>query len=146
MPANITRTYDLNNVTLVLGTSLITEFIKGEALVASFDDDDWAPVQGSHGSVVRAKKFNNLGTLVIRTMQGSPTNTLLMALRNTDVESGAGSFPLQLKDNLGGNLVSAPQCWFTKASDMTFGEEIGQNEWNLKAGHLQMTYGPNLSA
>ena len=141
-----TRTYNLDDVTLVLGTNIITEFIKGEAITVSKDDDDWAVTQGSHGSVVRAKKFNNVGTVVIRTVQGSPTNKLLNDMMYADIASGEDSFSLQLKDNRGESVVSAPQCWFMKPADMTFGEEVGQLEWSIKAGHLKMEYGSNVSA
>ena len=141
-----TRTYALDDVTLVLGTNLITEFVKGEAITCSKDDDDWTVTQGSHGAVCRAKKHNNIGTVVIRTMQGSPTNKLISDMLKADLADGAKSFALQLKDNRGAAVVSAPQCFFLKPADMAFGEEVGQREYTVKCGHLSMDDGANASA
>lgn len=139
-----TRVYDVNLVTLVFGGIPIQEFADGDAMVAEYDDDDFVTSQGSHGSVMRAKKHNNLVTLTIRLMQGSPSNSYLSSINTADRTGGTGVRTCQMKDLLGADLLVAPFAWVMKPANMGMATEPGEREWVIKLSNATMTHGENV--
>lgn len=138
-----TRVYDVNLVALNFRGIPIQEFADGDAMSAEYDDDDFATGQGSHGAVLRAKKHNNIVTLTVRLMQGSPSNAFLSAQNKLDRTLGTGIGVLSMKDLLGSDLLASPAAWVMKPAPMTMATEPGEREWIFTCSNAEMDHGPN---
>lgn len=132
----LTRTYSLEDHVAALGPVIITEWAPGDAVTVSKDGEDWEKTVGSHGSVVKSRKYNPGGKVVFKIQQGSPVNKLLQDL----LETGK-TLPFTIKDLGGEAQAKAPDCWFKKVPDLPLGEKSGEIEWELDCGHLTIKHG-----
>lgn len=146
MAVGITRNFAVDDVSLILAGLPVTEYASGDAVTLTFNEDDFVVVQGSHGSVLRAKKHNNVAEMIIRIMQGSPVNDFLSARHNLDRNTRMGTFPSMLKDNLGLSLASAAQAWIKKFAELKFAEEGSAVEWTVVLANPQLSIGLNIPA
>ncbi len=137
------RHYNLDEVTLSIAGVVVTEFATGDAIEIEFDEDDWNVTQGHHGSVVRSKMPNNIASITVTVMQGSPVNELLQSLSDQDRFTGFGAGPFFVKDLNGTSLATAPSSWIKKVPNMTMGTEPGEREWQVTAANLEMHHGQN---
>jgi hypothetical protein len=138
------REYDINNVAVILGGVPITEFVDGDSIKISFDEVDWSVSQGSHGSTIRTRKHNNVGTCVLQIVQGSPTLDYLSLKALFDRLTGLGKFSFLARDMRGLSKAFAPDAFFEKVADMSFGTEASGREWTIKLVGLEITHGQNL--
>jgi len=138
-----TRVYDVNRVSLTFKGIPIEEFADGDAMVAEYDEDDFVVAQGSHGSVLRAVKHNNVVTLTVRLMQGSPSNAYLSQQSKVDRLTGGGIGSLMMKDLLGQDLLSGPFAWVMKPAAMGMATEPGEREWVFQVSNAEMDHGAN---
>lgn len=139
-----TRNYSLDDVYMFVDSILITEYSDGDAIEIEYDEDDTTEIQGTHGSVVVSERPNNVASVTMRLMQGSPTNGFMWELRKRKRGSGVVSFPFMVRDNRGELLVSSAQAWIKKPSALGMGTEAGNREWALKLGNPQMKDGENV--
>ena len=146
MAVGITRNYSLDDVTCIVGGFIINEYAAGDGVAITWLEDDFAVVQGSHGSVMRSKKHNNVAEATIRIMQGSPVNDFLSAKLNLDRNTRLGTFAWLITDNFGATLVNAAQAWIKKPPDIKFSEEPQEVEWTIVLGNPQWNVGANAPA
>jgi hypothetical protein len=146
MAVGITRNYSLDDVSCIVGTFPLTEYAAGDGVSITWLEDDFVVVQGSHGSVMRAKKHNNVAEATIRIMQGSPANDFLSLRLNIDRDTRLGTFEFLLRDNFGLTLVKAAQAWIKKPPDIKMSEEPQEVEWTIVLGNPQFNVGENLAA
>jgi hypothetical protein len=136
------RQYDLSRIAVSLGGVLIDEY-SSDGLSHDTDGDDWSFVSGSHGSVVASKMNNNISTLTLNVMQGSPAQQRLSDLRAAGLL--AGFFSVLVKDALGTTLISAAQAKIIRPAPINFGEEAQGYEWTIKLLNPFIAHGVNLS-
>jgi hypothetical protein len=138
-----TRNYSLDDVYLTIAGQLITEFTEGDSIDVEYDEDDTVETQGTHGSVMVSERPNNIMSVTVRTMQGSPINGYLWDLRKSKRMSGSLAFDFMLRDNRGELMVTTSQAWFKKPSALGTGTEAGNREWMLKLGSPNPKDGEN---
>lgn len=139
----VTRNYSLDDVTCTISDFLVNEYAAGDAIGVAFDEDDFVVSQGSHGSVLRAKKHNNVAEVTIRIMQGSPVNDFLSARHAQDRLTRQGAFPFYLKDNNGLTLIHAPYAWVKGWPEVNLNEEPSEVEWTIKISNPVIHIGSN---
>lgn len=144
MAVGITRNYAIDDTALIFGGVPLSEYASGDAIVVTFNEDDFVVVQGSHGSVLRAKKHNNIAEMVVRIMQGSPANDFLSFQHNLDRNTRMGSVPCLLKDLLGNTFASSAQAWIKKFAEIKLAEEGSEVEWTIVLSNPQLAIGANL--
>ncbi|MFA6605155.1 MAG: phage protein [Patescibacteria group bacterium] len=137
------RDYDVNSIAVLLGGIPITEFADGDAVSIAFDDVDFVPTQGSHGSTIRSRKHNNLGKCTLSIMQGSPALDILQSLLTADRLTGLAKFSFMVKDMRGNSLAAAPSAWFEKTPDLKFATEASAREWVIVLAGLEVMHGQN---
>lgn len=136
------RHYDKDLVSVMVMGVPIMDFADGD-IAFEFDEDDWVTEQGHHGSVIRAKKPNSVGTLTVPVLQGSPTSDALSAAVDLDLSTGLGSKPAQVKDTNGTTLVSATSSWCKKRPAVKLGTEPGDVEWVFTLAGAKSHVGQN---
>ena len=141
-----TKNYSLDDVTCIVGSFPINEYSSGDGVSISWSEDDFVVVQGSHGSVIRAKKHNNVAEATVRIIQGSPVSDYLSERAILDRTTRLGSFAFLIKDNFGATLVTAPQAWIKKPPDIKFSEEPQEIEWVIVLSNPVWYVGANLPA
>ena len=146
MAVGVTRNYSLDDTTCIVGTFPLNEYASGDGVKVAWNEDDFMVVQGSHGSVLRAKKHNNVAEATIRVMQGSPVNDFLSERINTDRNTRLGTFPFFLRDNFGATKVACAQAWVKRIPVITFAEEGKEVEWTIVLANPTFNIGANLPA
>ena len=137
------RHYNLDEVLLMVGGVLVTEFIEGDAISVAFDNDRWIKKDGHHGSTIRSKNPAHSGTATIKLMQGSPANASLQALLDVDDASGAGTGAFEVRDLNGTSYATGQKSWLVKDPDMAFGTEAGEVEYQVHIAGLKISHGQN---
>ncbi len=130
------KTYDYNQVAVIIGGTQATGVAEGEAVTVEQDADAWALTIGADGEQTRSKSNNNAGTVTLKLMQTSDMNDILTAFYNADKLSNNGKFPLMIKDNSGRSLHVAEQAWVQKLPKVGYGAEASEREWVIRTGEL----------
>lgn len=100
-------------------------------------------VIGADGSGQHSLHADKSGKVTIRLLKTSPTNKLLSAMYAAQTASGAshGQNTISGTDTLRGDSITASQCAFSKAPDLTYGKEAGFLEWEFMAIAIDRTLG-----
>ena len=136
-----TRTYDSCEVIVSVGGQPITGFAQGSKVTLERDEDAFTKYIGVDGEVSRSKNCNKAGTATITLAQTSPSNDLLSELAANDEAANTGVVPLLVRDLNGTTLAAAPDAWVRKMPSTAFGKEIGDREWVLDCGRLNLFVG-----
>ena len=99
--------------------------------------------QGPGGSVaVSRARGPRLGTLRLRVMQTSPSNSMLQALCDAQDAPGFSAYPIAQLHNLqGGENVIMPRAVITKEPEIGYSDGIEVREWTLKGLATQQAAG-----
>lgn len=137
------NTLDPQQYLPIVGGHIVTGFAPGTMISVSRANDTWKKTVGATGEVVRSRNRDRTGTITFTLLQTSPSNLYLSGLNHKDEALGTGIVPVQVKDNLGTTVISAPQAWVLKPADVTYGDEVESREWTLDCADLDMLVGGN---
>jgi len=129
-------TYNPKQVTLSLGAKTMTGFMDGTFILAERNDQAFHLKVGSDGEGARAKSADQSGKVTLTLLQTSPSNDDLSAFANADELSGAGEFPLLLRDASGRTLMSAVTAWIQKFANTEFAKEVVGRQWVIETDQL----------
>ncbi|MCP4570696.1 MAG: DUF3277 family protein [FCB group bacterium] len=116
----------------------------GDFCVVEQNEDAFALQIGTDGEACRSKSNNRSGTITITLMASSPTNDLLSAMYNVDINSnGDGINPMGVVDLSGTSLFAAEKAWIKKPPSTTFSRESGSREWVFETNVLVQHHGGN---
>lgn len=121
--------YDLDAVSAILLGVPVQDYAVGDSIEIELAEDDWVTTQGHHGSIVRAKRPNEIAEATITLMQGSPINELLMTAADLDRRTGLGAGVTQVKDTNGTTVVASARSYIKKRPNVGLGTEPGSVEW-----------------
>src|SRR5690625_2008017 len=76
------RTYDPQDVNVIVDGTIITGFAEGTMVTAEKDEDDFTATYGAQGDYSSAESHNTLGTVTITLKHNSPSLSFLRSLRN----------------------------------------------------------------
>lgn len=106
-------------------------FIKVSRAADSFEKD-----VGADGEVARTASADRSGTIEITLQSVSESNDLLSdsVLRDELTQASTGSF--FLTDASGRTVLSAPEAWVKKPTDVEFAASKGTRTWTIETGNL----------
>ena len=139
--------YDSNAVAIsICGIPIVSGFAEGELVRITMVEDAFKEYQGADGGVSRAATHDRRANIEIRLAQTSPTNDLLSALHNVDINSpnGAGVGVFEVCDLQGTSLHFASKCWIEKSPDAAFDREVKERVWKLKCADMKNFVGGSL--
>lgn len=141
-----TRIYDSNQVQVSFAGVPVQGYADGDFLAITKESDAFSSVVGTDGDVARSKTNDRRATIEIILMQTSPTNDLLSAIHQADLNTpgGAGVGAFLVVDLNGTSLYSAGNCWIKRAPDPAFGREAQERTWTLECDELIEFTGGNL--
>lgn len=140
MPRN-SATYDPAAVTFVWGVIQIVGYIDGTFIKAARAKKSYTKRVGADGEVVRSMTKDQSGTISFSLMSSADCNALLSAAQLADELTGAGVFPVLIKDGRGLDLCSAPFGWLTGSPDMEKAMEAGEVAWEMDCDFLTIFHG-----
>jgi hypothetical protein len=135
------KSYDPKNVSMIIGSHIVTEFEDGTFINVERNNDTWAIKKGASGETARAKSNDRSGIFTFTLMQTSPSNDFLSALAITDEASNSGVVPVLIKENGGTTACQATEAWIRRPSAVEYSKTVGARSWILETGDLVMNVG-----
>lgn len=141
-----TRIYDSKKVACSLAGLPLSGYADGNFLEVTYDSDQFVDVIGTDGTVSRSKSNDLRATVTIRLMQTSPSNDVLSALLQVDLnaDGGAGVGAFMVTDVQGTTLLIGENAWIMKFPDQNFGREAQERSWTIKVDKLNSFVGGNV--
>lgn len=136
--------YDPKRVIVTVGGSPILGFASGTFIEVERSEDAVNLMVGTQGEYAWALNRNKSGTITLTLMHTAQSNDILSAMARAGELTGLGGRPLSVNDTNGRTLVSAPEVWVQKLPNLEYGNEVGNREWVLIAGDLDIAVGGNL--
>lgn len=141
------RVWSMADVACIVNGLAITEFVDGDAISITLDEDDIVVTQGQNGAVSFAFRPNSVAEVTLNILQGSPDNKTLNDLIDSVLGARRGSLSIDVSDGRSNNAnetlfsSSAAQCM--KRPDMNFATETGPVAWTFKAFVDVFNFGGN---
>ena len=136
-------TYDPSQVTVTFTGANIHGFIDGSFIKAERDESAFFLQIGADGEFARAKNKNKAGKVTVTLQQTSVSNDTFAAAAKLDELGNGGYGALIIKDLNGTTLLNAQTAWVDKIAPLELGKELGQREWVLRTGYIDIFVGGN---
>jgi hypothetical protein len=130
-------TFDPAGVLVTCGTTTLIGLAKGSFVKVMRDSPLTTDDVGANGDVVVIKNNDQRGSIEVEAMSSTPTNDFLSAQAATYELTGAGFFPVLVKDLSGRSIASGPQAWVEKVADADYSTESTTRAWKIRVGRLQ---------
>jgi len=131
------KNFSFKNLNVIYGIDEIEGFADGDDVVTiELDNDQFAKIVGAKGDVTRTQTTDNSCTITIKLLQTSKSNAVLMALYNTDRETGAGVLPLIINDKETGESHVVNNAWIMKAPNIVRGGNPNTMDWIFQGDFL----------
>lgn len=141
--SNVTATFNINDLTCILGAFQISGFFD-DIVTIKYDEPAITSKQGCDGEVGRAINKKKLATATFQIIQTSSTNDLLTASFVTMKQTGL-TLPFVLKDSSGSTLVESSAAWIEDMAEIGLGGEVKAKEWVVKLSNANIINGGNNS-
>lgn len=135
------KTYNSRQVTISLGTHAVTGLADDSFVTIEPLGDGVTSKSGCDGEVARAIDPNEQYSVKLTLLQTSNSNSFLQAQYNADKATGAGEFPILVKDLKGNFVFSADSAWVVKPPSRAYGKETNNREWELQTGQATVNEG-----
>jgi Protein of unknown function (DUF3277) len=135
------ESYDPLDISIIVAGQDVQGLAPDSFVTVTRKNDMWELVEGCDGQVARAKSNSTTCEVKLTIMQTSPTNDVLSALYTADEKTGAGLFPIFIRDSSGTTTFFALQAWIPKPADISFGKSVGNREWTIQSGESTMFVG-----
>ncbi len=123
------KTYDPNELSIIIGTSPIVGFEEDSGVAIEFEDPQYEIHNDVHGNVARFRQNKNIGKVTLNLTQTSASNDVLSSWLEADRINNGGIFPVMIKDNSGTTLVSSTAAYIEQLPSIEFGNENKTREW-----------------
>lgn len=141
------KTYDPNDVQIIMGGVPITGFADGTFINIAHDEDAYTKTVGADGEVSRARSNNRSATVTLTLKQTSASNDALSGFYAADELSNAGVVPLMVKEiGSGRTLVFAQAAWVQKVPDVGYSKDVEDRAWTIATAQLKTFVGGNASS
>lgn len=127
--AGTSATYDPDNVSLTVGTIVVTGFAGGTDIAVTPSSDSASKKVGSRGDVIFNIRRDESAQLRFTLMRSSPSNPLLQV-----VNKARQVVKVLLKDNTSGEIVQAAHGIVMRRPDTAHGDEAADKEWVISLG------------
>lgn len=126
------KTYNPKKVTMALGNHMVRGYSEDSFITIEPVGEGVTSQSGADGEVVRSVDPDNRYTVKIVVQQTSSTNDFLKKMRKKDKKDGTGTFPLNIKDLMGGDAFSAEHAWVKNDAAWGRGKSASDREWELE--------------
>ena len=141
------KTYDPNNVQVIMGGVPIGGFADGTFVSIAFDEDQFAKTVGADGEVSRSKSNNNSATITMTLKQTSASNDALSGFAQADNLDGSGAVPLMIKEiGSGRTLCFTQAAWVQKLPDVGYSKEVEDRAWTIATAQMNVFIGGNATS
>lgn len=134
--SNKVASFNPADVDVIIAGNTITGYADGSYVDIERDNESFTKVTGANGEVTRVQTNDKGGKCTMTLLQSSESNLILSNLLNIDEATGAGTFPLMIKDNSGGTIMAGAVCWINKPAKVTYSKSIENREWVIDIAHL----------
>lgn len=137
------RVYDPDQISINVAGIPVSGYADGEFITVENESPGFEDVVGTDGEVTRSKTNDRRATVTLKLMQSSPTNDLLSALHNLDLNTpgGVGVGPFLLRDKNGTTLLLAEKSWIQKMPDGSWDRTAKERSWVIRCASLTSHHG-----
>jgi Protein of unknown function (DUF3277) len=109
-----------------------------EGISIQYAEDQGTITTGADGSWMPTVHAAQSGTVIVRMLKSSPTNSILQAMYSADraVPSSGGQNTIVVTWLTAGDVFTAQGCIFKKFPDETYGKDGPLLEWAWGAGYI----------
>ncbi len=138
------KTYDPNNVQIILGGAPMSGFADGTFVSVSSDENLYNKTVGADGEVSRSRQNNKTATIALTLKQTSSSNDILSGFAALDEASDGGVFPLMIKEiGSGRTLLFTQAAWVEKHPDTAYSKDVEDREWTIATSQMKTFIGGN---
>ena len=135
----MTKTYNPKEVTMAVGSHIVTGFADDSFITIEANGDGVAKKVGCDGEVARAISPDGTYKVKVALLQTSSSNAFFQERYAQDRDTGEGMFPILIKDLRGGLLFSSEAAWVIKPASRVYGKDTNNREWELDTGDATLT-------
>lgn len=129
--------YNFKNINVIIGGIRLTGFADGDDSVAiEFSSPAVNDVSGADGDAVASLIHDYRASIIIRLLQGSPSNDVLSTISAAYKVGTVVTTPFLISDAYGRSLHAAPHVYVSTRPQGSYGQNQSNREWTLRA--LQM--------
>jgi hypothetical protein len=139
--SNLLKDFDPSQLSVIVGGQIISGLADGESVKAEPNEDAVTLSIGSQGHGVRTHNANKSGKITLTLLHTSESNAVLQGFKVTDELSKNGTFPVLIRDNSGGDLITCSSGWIMKQASASFGKEATNKEWVIETHDLKVLLG-----
>lgn len=136
------KTINVKNRQVIWGPVVLHGFAD-DVVDVEQPDDDVEVVSGTDGEVTHIMRSISHAKVTVSLKQSSLCNAELSAFRIADRITGAGIFPLTIRDGSGTTLFFAPAARIIKAPNIKFSKTVQDNQWVFGTGPAETFIGGN---
>lgn len=105
-----------------------------EGISYTMAEEKVTSVQGADGSIMHSLHAGQMGTVTVRYLKTTPTNSLLNAMYDLQRTSSAltGQNTLVIRNPSTGDVITCTQMAFVKQPDNTYAKDGGVLEWQFR--------------
>ena len=137
------KTFDPNDVALVIGGIPMGGFADGTFILFEYDEDTFTKTQGADGESTRVKSNNNDGVLTLTLAQSSDSNLALTGIVELDRLTNAGVVPVLLKEINSATTLFSAQAYIMKRANVEYSKEVTNREWPIAMVDAELVIGGN---
>ncbi|MEI6806928.1 MAG: phage protein [Myxococcaceae bacterium] len=110
------------------------DFVHIEMATEGFSDE-----VGADGHVTRIRSRDQRGSVTFKLKASSPTNKILSALYQADLNApnGSGVGAVLIRDTQGLSIFAGAQAWIAGMPKTSIGKKLGDVEWKLRVASLE---------
>ena len=122
------KTYDPKKLFISLGSHVVTGYAEGSFISIEPGDDGTTKKVGCDGEVVRSISPDRTTKVKLTLLLSSPTVAWCQQQYIKDIETREGTFPVLIRDLIGGLVYSAEDAWIVKPPVREFDRQAPNRE------------------
>lgn len=127
------KNYSFKNAAVIFGVEELVGYGEGDDVVnIDPEAEQFTDLAGAKGDVTRTQSSDNRCTVTVKLLQTSSSNKVLMAIHNSDRETGVGVLPMVLQDKELGETYVINNAWISKLPTITRGQAPNTMDWTFR--------------
>lgn len=124
------RTYDLAKSNLVI-SGVPIDATATEGISFDVPGQDWTELVDVSGGVTRSRTVQGYMTATLTVLIGGQAHAHLSRLREADLQTGRGAFPLYFRDWASGSEFASRVAYVRQEPTTAFAQEAGTAAWTI---------------
>lgn len=123
------KTYNLAEVQAIFGPVEMGGYGEDGGIRIEWQENLWEYSRNADGGGTRSKNNSNDALVSVTLSQSSEKNSELSAIQAVDRRTGAGVFPMMVRDTNGTTLLAGKSSWIEKRPDVEFNKAVTTRVW-----------------